>query len=304
MKALKIGFLALFSSILSASVAEEFHFQSSSPNLSEIYLQMARSIEATEHIGPYIHHVLSEHERVSRLYEAKLRKKLVPYLPAHITAEYVTNLLASWDNLSPKLNLPKMARKSGEAIRIAIDGEQDQGTSLRLIFNWHQRALHHDMSNGGKRDVGFAQLKDELIRLARDGENPFLVMREDALSDAERGQFLALIQKPRFTKSDFPALGAFYEGPHDRLSDIGKSILSARVAAGQNGQDVTPTDAQKYARELSDMFQSIFRQLHEQLPQDEAERYKEWISHIIEELGRLAEVEIQLAIVEQDLRRS
>ena len=299
----KLAIILLLPAARFASAQEDFKFQPAQPNLSEIYLQMARSLEHHGHIEPYFRHVLSEHERIGRLYEAKLGKKMIPYLPSYMTEKYITDLLASWEELSPKLSLPKMARKSGRLVRLAIDGENGKGTTLRLIFNRHQDAVYRDMVDGGQRDVGFIQLKTELLQLARSGETALLAKREDKLTELERKHFLALIAKPRFSKTDFQALESFYDGPYDKLTEVGKSLLSARVAAGQKGVDAMPTDAVKFSKELLEMYQSIFRQLDEQLSEKSATAYVDWITHVIAEVGRLSEVELQLAIVERDLKK-
>ena len=230
---------------------------------------MARSLEQTGSIEPYFRHVLSEHERIGKLYEAKLGKKMVPYLPTYMTEKYVTDLLASWEELSPKLSLPKMASKSGRLLRLAIDGDNGKGTSLRLIFNRHQDAVYNDMIDGGKRDVGFQQLKSQMLRLAQSGEIWFLAEREDKLNEAEPKTNSLLLSKIRDSPKRISERSS--HSMMGRMTSSRKSanpLLSARVFAGQRGIDAQPTDAEKYSREIFEMYQSIFRQLDEILPDD------------------------------------
>ena len=150
-----------------------------------------------------------------------------------MTDEYLDSLLANWDQLAPKLSLEKLARDSGRNMSLAINGADGKGTMLVLIFNQHQDRVLEDMTNDQQqREVGFEQLKTELVRLHDHGEIPFLAERETGLSIAEKLIYRQLLEKARFTKADFTQMDSFYAGPWERLSKYGQSLISARTFAG------------------------------------------------------------------------
>ena len=138
-------------------------FKPAQTSLTAIFRQLAASLEHHGHPGPYLRHILAEHDRIAAKYREKLGKEMVPYLPDYMTAEYVEKRCIDWDKFAPNLKLERLAKTSGHNLRLAIDGENGKGTSLVLLFNWHQDRVYEDMTAKGKRTIGFQQLKEELV---------------------------------------------------------------------------------------------------------------------------------------------
>ncbi|MEM7015425.1 MAG: hypothetical protein AAF585_28530 [Verrucomicrobiota bacterium] len=203
----------------------------------------------------------AEHQRIEAAYEAKFGKELVSYCPDYMTDDYVESLTDNWDKLAPKLGLEQLAKDSGRRMRLAINGDDGKGTVAILIFNRHQDLVYDEMVESGARKIGFNQLKAEFVRLAQEGEIPFLVEHETRLDVAGKAAFRALLEKPRFERAGFPALERFYDGPYEQLSEYGKSQISARTFAGTSGTDVSPSDAQKYAEEFWGGFESLYQRV-------------------------------------------
>ncbi len=278
-------------------------FNPAPTGLADVYLQLAGSLEYFGHPCPYLRHVLAEHERISAEYRRKLSKEMIPYLPAYMTDEYVDEMCRNWDELARNLKLERLAKDSGRLMRLAIDGEDGRGTSLVLLFNRHQDLVYEDMVSGQKRQIGFQQLKDELLEFSLGDESGFLARREKDLSPSEQDVFKSLIQKQRFTKEDFAVLDSFYDGPHDRLSDYGKSLLSQRVFAGQRGESIDQSDAVRYSVELRNELEILFGHLDRGLSEETATSLKEWIQRVVFDLGRAASSEFEMAIQERALEQ-
>lgn len=285
--------------------AEEPHFdpdkgfKPAQTNLTEIFLQLAESLEHYGHPGPYLRHMKAEHQRIEAAYEAKFGKELVSCCPGYMTDEYVESLVANWDKLAPKLGLEQLAKDSGQRMRMAINGDDGKGTVAILIFNRHQ-----DLVSEGQK-IGFDQLRDEFARLIEEGEIPFLVERESELDDAGKNEYQALLEKRRFERTDFPALERFYDGPFDHLSEYGKSQISARTFAGTRPDGtVNPTDAQKFLIEFRDGFIALEEKLDSSpaVSPEVAKTLKEGVRSFFIELGRMAHSELQIGIWSRELK--
>lgn len=59
-----------------------------------------------------------------------------------------------------------------------------------------------------------------------------LVAQEAGLTPQQAAAYRQLIRKPYFRKADLAAVNAFYEGPYDRLTDLGKGQISRRTWRG------------------------------------------------------------------------
>ena len=291
------------------TVAQEPHydpdsgFRPAQTNLTEISLQLAGSLEHHGSPIPYLRHVGAEHDRIATTYRERLGKEMAPYLPAYMDDEYIDGLAGSWDELSPKLELERLASRSGAMMSLAIEGEDGQGTSLVLLFNQHQDRIFEEMVSGDLRTVGFEQLKEGLLGVAAGREADLLAGLEEGLGAEERAAFGALVARRRFTRADFPALEAFYDGPYDRLSEHGRALLSARVSAGQRGEDVPESEAERHSAGLEEEFLSLFGKLEDQLPADVSERLIRWVCGVLEEVAFMAQTELELGIQEWSLER-
>jgi len=281
-------------------------FKPAQTNLTEIFLQIAGSLEHYGHPGPYMRHIKNEHRRVEKKFEAKFGSPLPSYCPSYMTDEYLDSLIENWDNLSPRLNLAELARKSGRNIRLAIKGDNEKGTAAILMLNRHQSLTYEDMTDGNKRSIGFDHLRSELVRLFNEGEIPFLVERESELNKMEKAEFRLLLEKSRFTKADFEAIDRFYGGPYDRLSDYGKSLLSQRTFAGKRPPNPGLTEvsqAQTYAAAFWSEFESLFQDLNSQLSAEASTQLKGWVLGRISDLGVLAQSEFEVGIQEKAIDR-
>ncbi|MDF1815010.1 MAG: hypothetical protein P1V20_22590 [Verrucomicrobiales bacterium] len=281
-----------------------FQFKPAQTSLTSILRQLAESLEREGHPGSYLKHVKAENERIAAKYQDKFGRVMASYLPQYMSDEYIENLLQQWDELAPKLKLARLSRESGRLMRLAIDGENGKGTSLIVVLNHHQNLVYADMTSDGKRTVGFEQLKQKFHQVASGNEAKVLAETESKLSAAERRDLALLLSKPKFSKTDFAALERFYNGPHDRLSEYGKSLLSARVFAGQRGQGVPVSNAVKYSAALQNEFETLFGKLRDQLTPETASTLENWVTGVVIDAGRAACSELELGIQENALDRS
>ncbi|MDF1816330.1 MAG: hypothetical protein P1V20_29290 [Verrucomicrobiales bacterium] len=270
--------------------------------MAGIFRQLAESLEQEGHPGPYLKHVKAENERIAAKYRAKFGREMTSYLPKYMTEDYINGLCQQWNDLSPKLKLAKLARESGRLMQLAIEGENSKGTSLIVIFNDHQDRVYQDMTSGGKRNVGFEQLKRKILQVASGNEAEILAETESKLSASERREFTRLLSRPKFSKADFAALERFYDGPHDRLSEYGKSLLSARIFAGQRGQGVPQSDAVKYSAALQSEFETLFGKLRDQLSPDFAVELIAWLNGVNEEILKMMAFEFEMGLMDDSLR--
>ncbi|MAS94892.1 MAG: hypothetical protein CMO55_16980 [Verrucomicrobiales bacterium] len=303
MNTIRFLFTALFSFTFSLGVAEEFQFKPAQTNLTSIFLRLANSLEQHGSPVPYCQHILAEHERIRSKYSEKHGKEMGRLLPSYFTADYITTLEESWTDFEETLQLPRLATKTGQLLRLAINGENGTGTTLVMVFNEYQDPAYSELATGKSLEADLGHLSTELLRIAEDGDARYLASREAALSEKEQSEFRKLLEKNTFSKTDFQTLERFYNGPYDRLTEFGKSQISKRVFAGQRGTPVTPSEAARYSRELYDMYSSIFHQLEEQLPQSRANELESWIKSVINILNHAIMAELRLGFMERALDR-
>lgn len=271
-------------------------FRPAQRNLTSVFYQLAGSLEHYGEPWPYLRHIRAEHDRIAAKYREKTGREMVPYLPDSISEEYIEEMSRNWNELAPKLKLEQLTKDSGRSLRLAIDGEKNQGTSLILLFNWHADRVYQDIISGGERHVGYRQLREELLKLVNEGETDFLARRESDLSEAEQKAFLSHLNKSRFTKADFEALEAFYAAPYGRLSRYGKSLLSYRIAAGQKGEDIPAPDSEKYSREFLERYEVLFKKFDDQLSPSLAAELRDWVSGLVGQTAYVAHIEYELGI--------
>src|SRR5579862_1089149 len=113
-------------------------FKPAQRDLTEVFLQLAGSLEAYGSPEPYLRHVAAEHKRIEGLYQQKFGKVPKSFRPDYMTDEYIDHLCANWQLLSPKLGLEPYAREFGNDMREAIKGTRGTGTIIVDIFNQHQ----------------------------------------------------------------------------------------------------------------------------------------------------------------------
>jgi hypothetical protein len=177
-------------------------FKPAQTSLTQVFLQLAGSLEYHGSPEPYIRHMEAEHKRVSVLYEQKTGKPHNGRMPAHMTAEYIDQFIANWNSLSPKLNLNELAREVGRCAREGIRGTRDTGTIAIEIFNEHQDRVMTGMKSGNSAGADFERFRAEVKnKLEFDKSDVTLVGYDTARRDAVSyalildGRFNALFEK-------------------------------------------------------------------------------------------------------------
>jgi len=165
--------LAIICSPFSSSASDAEYLQSFDPakgfkpaqrDLTEVFLQLAGSLESYGSPIPYVKHVAAENRRVEEIYRAKNKKTPPTFRPAHMTDEYINRTAANWDLLSPKIGLEPFAKEFGHMMRDAIKGTRGTGTILVDIFNEHQSAVFSGFTGKSSDHAGFEALKTELVK--------------------------------------------------------------------------------------------------------------------------------------------
>ena len=187
-------FLVVFFAVSAAEKAEYLasynpakDFKPAQRDLTEIFLQLAGSLEAHGSPEPYLRHVAAEHNRIENLYRQKFGRESKSYRPAFMTAAYLDKLAANWKLLSPKLGLDAWAKEFGRFMRDAIKGTRGNGTIVIEIFNQHQTRVFDEMAGKSKQPADFEILRKELVhRLELDkkvvDENRYEIPHRDAVS--------------------------------------------------------------------------------------------------------------------------
>jgi len=134
-------------------------FQPAQANLTEIFLQIAGSLECHGSPEPYLRHMQKEHARVSRLYAEKTGKKHVGRMPAHLGDANIDLIVKNWNPLPPPLQLESFAKEIGRCAREGIRGTRLGGTYAVQIFNEHQRQVSARMQGKPSTPAGFEELR-------------------------------------------------------------------------------------------------------------------------------------------------
>ncbi|MCB1202874.1 MAG: hypothetical protein KDN18_01340 [Verrucomicrobiae bacterium] len=137
-------------------------FKPAQANLTEIFLQIAGSLECHGSPEPYLRHIQSEHARVSQLYKEKTGKKHAGRMPTHMSAAYVDLMVKNWNTLSSPLQLEPFAKEIGRCAREGIMGTRLGGTYAVQIFNEHQRAVAARMKGQSNAISGFEELRQRM----------------------------------------------------------------------------------------------------------------------------------------------
>src|SRR5437867_5116798 len=80
-------------------------FKPAQRDLTEIYLQIAGSLEYYGSPEPYLRHILNEDARIGALYRKNDGAAARSFLPSGMTAESIDQLSKNWNYLSPPLGL-------------------------------------------------------------------------------------------------------------------------------------------------------------------------------------------------------
>jgi hypothetical protein len=164
-------------------------FKHAQRDLTEIFLQLAGSLEAYGSPEPYLKQVASEQTRVAKLYEQKYGKAPSPFRPAYMTDAYIEKLCTNWKFLSPKLGLDGYAREVGNLMRDAIKGTRGNGTIIVGICNQHQSKVFDAMGGKNVSGADFESLRSQLATQLELNKRPpsfegYEMPRRDAISFA------------------------------------------------------------------------------------------------------------------------
>jgi hypothetical protein len=162
-------------------------FKPAQRDLTEIFLQLAGSLECYGSPEPYLRHVAEEHNRIEALYRQKFGKAPKSYRPAYITDAYINRLSANWNVLSPKLGLEPYIKDVGHTMRNAIKGTRGTGTIIVDIFNHHQAKVFDSMTGKGGSGADFQTLRSEFVNRVELNKKPadyegYEVAHRDAVS--------------------------------------------------------------------------------------------------------------------------
>lgn len=290
-------------------------FKSAQPSLTQIFLQIAGSLESTGSPEGYIRHMQQEHERISKKFSATTGQSHVSRMPAHMTPEYLDRLVSNWNVLSPKLGLEALAMEAGRCTRKAIRGTSNKGTVVIKIFNEHQAIVANAMEKGIWEGADYEHLQSRLeaeLGLLPSNEATkviasqlgqyftILAQKEHTLNQSERADYIDLLRHPRFTKADSAELDRFYKKPYDKLSEQGKDEMSQRVWAGTHPDEAKAikTDAISAATEFLSTKAALFGRIDAALQPEKASKIKAAIDGVFRDLGRLAQSELEIAILE------
>jgi hypothetical protein len=177
-------------------------FKPAQRDLTEIFLQIAGSLEYYGSPVPYMRHVQQEDARVAGLYQQKYGHPPKAFQPAYMTDEYLDRFAANWETLSPKLGLEAFTKEVGNTMRDAILGTRGSGTIIVEILNQHQARVFDAMAGKGSKSADFETLRSQLIkRLELDrsqiDDSAYSVPRRDAVRSAMimRGSTLKLFKR-------------------------------------------------------------------------------------------------------------
>jgi hypothetical protein len=137
-------------------------FKPAQANLTEIFLQIAGSLEFYGSPEPYLRHMQEEHKRIDRLYEEKTGKPHTSRMPSQMTDAYIDRLIRNWNTLSKPLQLDAFAKEIGRCMREGIMGTRLSGTFAVQILNEHQKLVAAQMQGTSSQQVGFEDLKKRL----------------------------------------------------------------------------------------------------------------------------------------------
>ena len=284
-------------------------FKPAQKNLTNIFLQIAGSLECYGSPELYIRHVQAEHARLAEKFAAKMGKPLPSRLPSHMKPEYIDRLIANWNILSPKFQLDALAKEAGRCARIGIRGSRDTGTIAIMIFNEHQKLVADEMRIKPELTIGFEQLRARLeTELEWEKPKPTqtpaqMAQREMALTEAEQQEYAALLKHEHFSKAEFGKLEHFYSHGYDKLTEEGKNQMSLRIWDGTRSSK--PADIRKDAISAAHDFHSALNQLLEKLdarlPAEKATMVKRAVPEMFLDLGDMAQAELEIGILDWSL---
>ena len=164
-------------------------FKPAQRDLTEIFLQLAGSLEYYGSPVPYLRHVQQENARIAGLHQEKYGHPPKVFRPAYMTDKYLDRFAANWETLSPKLGLESYTKEVGNTMRDAIVGTRGTGTIIVEILNEHQARVFNAMAGKSTKGADFETLRLQFVkRLELDkksvDEEKYQIPRRDAISFA------------------------------------------------------------------------------------------------------------------------
>ena len=284
-------------------------FKPAQRSLSDVFLQLAASLEHYGSPLPYLRHIVGEHGRIEAKYEKAHGKKPSSTRAKSIDAAYLAKFEENWNLLAPVLDLEQRTKTIGKTMREGIEGKSGKGTIAVNLLNLHQLRIYNDMfsKKARVRTIGSKELRIELGKLRKPGSAWTLrdtVEVEQKIDPKEQAQYLDLLKKKRFTERDFAAIERFYKTTFDKLSKNGQAELSRRTwsgtrRGGEGENEHRPRlEAEAATRAIEGEFGKLFAKVSEKLEPAAAKKVKRWIEAIATELVGVANSELEAAILE------
>ena len=88
-------------------------FKPAQTDLTEVFLQIAGSLECYGSPEPYLRHMKAEHARIETKYHQRFGRESRAYWPAYMTDEYFEQFAANWKMMAPKLGLEVLTKHTG-----------------------------------------------------------------------------------------------------------------------------------------------------------------------------------------------
>ena len=121
-------------------------FKPAQSDLTEVFLQIAGSLEYYGSPEPYLRHMKAEHERIEAKYRQQTGDKPRSFRPAYMDAAYFDRFSANWQHMAAQLGLESLAKTTGHLMRTAINGPDSKGTILVNVFDEHQHEIYVAMT--------------------------------------------------------------------------------------------------------------------------------------------------------------
>ena len=234
-------------------------FKSAQSDLTEIFLQIAGSLEYYGSPEPYLRHMKAEHDRIESKYRRQLGHGSKAYWPVYMADEYFEQFAANWNALSPKLGLVALAKNTGHNMRDAILGTRGNGTVLVEIFNQHQTKVFDSLAGKTRDPADFDALKKELITRLYLGQTVihdthFTPAQRDAVdfTNGIHGPVIELFKKldAKINPADATEIKAAITSVFIDVGRLAQSELEeAIVETALNNQLQTPSEHDGYTAE-------------------------------------------------------
>ena len=149
----------------SASFNPSKGFKPAQSDLTEVFLQLAGSLEYYGTPEPYLRHMKAEHARIEAKYQQQLGKQPRKFCPGYMDDAYFDRFAVNWKQIAPQLGLESLVKTTGRLMRAAIDGPDGKGTVLINVFNQHQREVYAAMTSKNTAPIpDFEVLRASMVK--------------------------------------------------------------------------------------------------------------------------------------------